>query len=125
MLKVKLIAENNMDDHAVTLEINDTILICFAFACPYKIYIGKYYPIELSLERADGVKPIEIDKEVYGFEKIGKGYEYIVRGKLNEDRLDVGNFFIQEDFLTHFPLLDEKFIEIEVLGLWVAFLPQS
>jgi hypothetical protein len=125
MLKAKLIAMNNEDEYEVTLEVNGVILMCFAVVCPYKINIGKYYPVEFSLNMKDGVKPEVLKKEAYGFEKTARGYGYVLRGKLSENKLDLGSFSIEDDYLKQLAMLDGKYIEIAVQGLWVTFLPPT
>lgn len=125
MLKAKLIAMSDVDEYEVTLEINGVILICFAVVCPYKIDIGKYYPVELSLKVSDEVEPVELNKEIYGFEKTGQGYGYVLRGKLSKNKLDLGAFSIEDDFLKELSMLDGAYVEIAVQGLWVTFLPQT
>jgi|LakMenEpi03Aug12_release.lakeMendotaPanAssembly.Ray.scaffolds.fasta_scaffold1132587_1 hypothetical protein len=123
MLKAKLIAMNEMDEYEVTLEINGATLICFAVVCPYKIELGKIYPIELSLSVSDELEPKELNEAVHGFKKIGSRYKYLLCGELNVDKLNLDLFSIQDDYLGQFPELDGKCIELEVQGLWVTFLP--
>lgn len=123
MLKAKLLAMNDMDEYEVILEINGIRLMCFAVVCPYAIEIGKFYPIELSLNINDDFEPKELTKEAFSLKKVGRGYEYVLRGKLTRNKLNVGAFSIQDDFLNQFPTLEGKFIELEVNGIWVTFLP--
>ena len=93
--KAKLIAMNDEDEYEVTLEVKGATLMCFAVVCPYRIDIGKYYPIEFSLNVQDGIEP-KIPKDgTQGIEKISRGYEYILRGKLNNGKLDLGSFLLK------------------------------
>lgn len=123
MLKAKLIAMNDEDEYEVTLEINGATLMCFAVVCPYKINVGEYYPVEFSLNMDDGVEPEVLKKEAYGFEKTGRGYGYVLRGKLSKNKLDLGPFSIDDDYFKQLSNLGGKYIQIAVQGLWVTFLP--
>ena len=122
MLKAKLIAISEIDEYEVTLEINGAILLCFAVVCPYKIEVGKSYSIDFSLKVNENVEPKILNNELYSLKKIGKGYGYILQGRLTDNKLDLGVFSIQDEFLTQFPILNRKFIELEIQGLWVTFL---
>lgn len=123
MLKAKLIAMNDLDEYEVTLEVKGVTLLCFAVVCPYKIEVGYYYPVEFSLKMDEKLEPKVLNETIHNLEKIGENYEYIVRGKLKGDTLDVGTFSIQDDNLNQFQILDGKYIELAILGLWVTFLP--
>lgn len=123
MLKAKLIAMNDEDEYEVTLEINGATLMCFAVVCPYKINVGEYYSVEFSFNMEDGIEPEVLEKEAYGFEKNDRNYGYVLRGKLSKNKLDLGPFSIEDDYLKQLSNLDGKYIQIAVQGLWVTFLP--
>lgn len=62
----------------------------------------------------------ESKKEI---ERIGSSYEYYVRGLLQEDTIDAGLVFTDDDeYFSDYPELEGKFIEIKVDRISVEFL---
>jgi hypothetical protein len=76
--------------------------------CPYKINVGEYYPVEFSLNMEDGIEPEVLEKEAYGFEKNDRNYGYVLRGKLSKNKLDLGPFSIEDDYLKQLSNLFRK-----------------
>lgn len=113
-------------EEAITLQINDVILTCFASFCPYAISEGMIYPIQLDLMIFDDydVKRLEINAAP-AFHKIGKDFSYKIDGKLNGLLLEVcGLVFQDEIFLGEFAYLDGEMVAVKADRIDVHFLPQ-
>jgi hypothetical protein len=122
MYKAKLLSLNDLDEYEVTLEINGIDLICFVVICRYKIKENNFYPVELSLNILEGVLPKEIPEEYYKIKKVDKYGKYILSGKLNGQRLDLGKILIEDNYFEDMQEFDGKFIQLEVHAICVEFL---
>ncbi len=122
MYKAKLLSLNDLDEYEVTLEINGIDLICFAVIRRYHVKVNNFYPVELSLNILDGEFPKEIHEEYYKIEKVDEYGKYILSGKLNGKRLDLGEISIEDDYFEDMQEFDGKFIQLKVHAICVEFL---
>ncbi|MGG3889009.1 hypothetical protein [Metabacillus fastidiosus] len=113
-------------EEEVTIEIEGIEFTGFAFICPYKIELGKSYPVSIGFTILDELMIREIQGEKKEIERIGLGYEYYIRGLLHEDVIDAGIVFTDEDeYFSNYPELVEKNIEIRVDRISIEFLRTS
>ncbi|MCT6942583.1 MAG: hypothetical protein M3Z62_19370 [Metasolibacillus sp.] len=110
-------------EEEVTLEIEGIEFTGFSFICPYKIEVGKSYSVSLGFTILNELIIHEIQGDKKEIERIGSGYEYYVRGLLQEDTIDAGLVFTDDDeYFSDYTELESKFIEIKVDRISVEFL---
>ena len=70
-------------EEEVIIEIEGIEFTGFAFICPYKIEVGKSYPVSIGFTILNELMICEIQGEKKEIERIGLGYEYYIRGKIS------------------------------------------
>ena len=81
--QAQVIKLNDDIDRDVALQINGAKLNCFGSVCPYAIEEGRSYPVQLELVMLDDYEVMEsVDAASPAFAEAGKGYAYLVHGKL-------------------------------------------
>jgi len=125
-MKFKAIVLGLNDDieEEVLLQIGEWKILCFAGVCPYPIYVGHDYVVNLSLvvlndyvvsECTSGPQPV--------IENNGKGFVTHLIGKLLGSRLIIGDIgFEDEIFLRDYGYLNGKFVSIQVDRISAEFL---
>ena len=109
-------------EEEVTIEIEGFEFTGFAFICPYKIEVGKSYPVSIGFTILDELMIREIQGEKKEIERIGLGYEYYIRGLLHEDKIDAGIVFTDEDeYFSDYPEFIEKNVEMRVDRISIDF----
>ncbi|MEK4670641.1 hypothetical protein [Niallia sp. FSL R7-0271] len=110
-------------EEEVTIEIEGIEFTGFAFICPYKIEVGKSYPVSIGFTILNELIIREIQGEKKEIERIGLGYEYYIRGLLHEDTIEAGLIFTDEDkYFSDYPELMDKYIEIKVDRISIEFI---
>ncbi|MQR94643.1 hypothetical protein [Fictibacillus phosphorivorans] len=110
-------------EEEVTIEIEGIEYTGFAFICPYKIEVGKSYPVSIGFTILNELMIREIQGEKKEIERIGLGYEYYIRGLLHEDKIDAGLVFTDDDeYFFDYPELMDKYIEKKVDRISIEFL---
>lgn len=110
-------------EEEVTIEIEGIEFTGFAFICPYKIEVGKSYPVSIGFTILNELMIREIQGEKKEIERIGLGYEYYIRGLLHEDKIDAGLVFTDDDeYFSDYPELMDKYTEIKVDRISIEFL---
>ncbi|MFJ7744620.1 hypothetical protein [Peribacillus sp. NPDC097295] len=110
-------------EEEVTIEIEGIEFTGFAFICPYKIEVGKSYPVSIGFTILNELIIREIQGEKKEIERIGLGYEYYIRGLLHEDKVDaVLDFTDDDEYFSEYPELIDKYIEIKVDRISIEFL---
>ena len=110
-------------EEEVTIEIEGIEFTGFAFICPYKIEVGKSYPVSIGFTILNELMIREIQGEKKEIERIGMGYEYYIRGLLHEDKIEAGLVFTDDDeYFSDYPELMDKYIEIKVDRISIEFL---
>ncbi|AQX55536.1 hypothetical protein LZP85_04230 [Priestia flexa] len=110
-------------EEEVIIEIEGIEFTGFAFICPYKIEVGKSYPVSIGFTILNELMIREIQGEKKEIERIGLGYEYYIRGLLHEDKIDAGLVFTDEDeYFFDYPELVDKYIEMKVDRISIEFL---
>ncbi|MFP9128838.1 hypothetical protein [Niallia sp. BSM11] len=110
-------------EEEVTIEIEGIEFTGFAFICPYKIEVGKSYPVSIGFTILNELMIREIQGEKKEIERIGLGYEYYIRGLLHEDTIEAGLIFTDEDeYFSDYPELMDKYIEIKVDRISIEFI---
>ena len=110
-------------EEEVKIEIEGIEFTGFAFICPYKIELGKSYPVSIGFTILNELMIRQIQGEKKEIERIGLGYEYYIRGLLHEDKIDAGLIFTDDDeYFSDYPELIDKFTEIKVDRISIEFL---
>ncbi|MYL62226.1 hypothetical protein GLW07_02535 [Bacillus hwajinpoensis] len=110
-------------EEEVTLEIDGVEFTGFALICPYEIELGKSYPVLIGFTILDDLMIREIQEEKKEIERIGLGYEYYIRGMLNEETIDAGIVFTDEDeYFSDYPEFIDKNVEMKVDRISIEFL---
>lgn len=110
-------------EEEVTIEIEGVEFTGFAFICPYKIEIGKSYPVSIGFTILNELIIHAIQEKKKEIERIGLGYDYYIRGLLHEDTIDAGLVFTDDDeYFSDYPELMNKYIEIKVDRISIEFL---
>ena len=110
-------------EEEVTIEIEGIEFTGFAFICPYKIEVGKSYPVSIGFTILNELMIHEIQGEKKEIERISLDYEYYIRGLLHEDTIDAGLVFTDDDeYFSDYPELMDKLVEIKVDRISIEFL---
>ncbi|MEK5104925.1 hypothetical protein MKX83_23565 [Cytobacillus sp. FSL M8-0252] len=110
-------------EEEVTIEIEGVEFTGFAFICPYKIEIGKSYPVSMGFTILNELIIHTIQEKKKEIERIGLSYDYYIRGLLHEDTIDAGLVFTDDDeYFSDYPELMNKYIEIKVDRISIEFL---
>lgn len=125
MFNAKLVKISELDEQEVVLKVNNEEITCCAVACPYPIKIGSYYPVELEVQFTEIPAVQEANRKEYKIQKVGRGYQYRLQGKLQDNFLNLGSFSLKIDELEQFRQFNGKFIELTVHGIWAAFLTEQ
>lgn len=112
-------------EEEVTMEIEGREFTGFAFICPYKIELGKSYPVSIGFTILDELMIRELQGEKREIERIGLSYGYYIRGLLQEDTIDAGIVFTDENELfSEYPEMNRKHVELKVDRINIEFLGQ-
>ncbi|MCY8233451.1 hypothetical protein [Priestia endophytica] len=110
-------------EEEVTLQVEGVEFTGFSFICPYQIEEGKVYPVLIGFTILDELVINEIEDKEKGLKRINSGYEYCIRGTLNEDSIDAGIVLSDEDeYFLDYPELQGKNVEIKVDRISIEFL---
>ncbi|MFT7723420.1 MAG: hypothetical protein QM788_11390 [Roseateles sp.] len=124
--QAQVIKLNDDIEEEVALQINGVRLNCFASVCPYPIEEGKSYSVQLELVMLDDYEVMESpDDAAPAFVETGKGFAYLVQGKLNGRYFEAGGLVFEDEVLqTEFGYLDGKMVTVKADRIDVEFLPQ-
>ncbi|WP_340034869.1 hypothetical protein [Bacillus sp. FSL K6-0993] len=118
-----------LDSHIeeeVILEIEGIEFTGFSSVCPYEIEVGKKYPVLVGFTILDELVIRESIEKTKELEQIGLGYQYYIRGILQEDSIDAGIVLTDEDeYFSEYPHLIGEHVEIKVDRISVEFLRDS
>lgn len=125
-LIAKVIGFDPQIEEKVTLLIKNRLIICFASYCPYKLEVGKEYPIEFSFQFFDDDILLEqSESDIKDIERINSAYSYMIFGKLKGNTLDSGIKFVDDDLFLECWELDNKYVKLKVDRLDVLFLNRN
>lgn len=123
MYQAKLLKQDPCIEEKVILEINGMKIIGFSNICPYNIEEGHTYPIEISLTILDDPEITEESGNKYGAEQINNSFQYILFGKVKDNKIDIGNNIkIEDDIFEEASYLNGLFIKIKVDRLAIEFI---
>lgn len=130
MLEMKYWAVvKRLDPHIeeeVTLEVEGIEFTGFAFICPYEIEVGRRYPVSIGFTILEGLIIREIYDDKKELERIDEGFQYYLRGLLQEDSIDTGVVFTDEDeYFADYPDLLGKYVEMKVDRISIEFLKEE
>lgn len=113
-------------EEEVILEIEGVELTGFSSVYPYEIEVGKKYPVLVGFTILDELVIRENKEETKDLERIGLGYQYYIRGILQEDSIDAGIVLTDEDeYFSEYPYLIGEHVEIKVDRIRIEFLRES
>ncbi|MDR4228442.1 hypothetical protein [Bacillus mojavensis] len=113
-------------EEEVILEIEGVEFTGFSSVYPYEIEVGKKYPVLVGFTILDELVIRENKEETKDLERIGLGYQYYIRGVLQEDSIDAGIVLTDEDeYFSEYPYLIGEHVEIKVDRISVEFLRDS
>ncbi|MCY7810419.1 hypothetical protein P8845_00870 [Bacillus spizizenii] len=113
-------------EEEVILEIEGVEFTGFSFVCPYEIEVGKKYPVLVGFTILDELMVRENKEGIKDLKRIGLGYQYYIRGILQDDSIDAGIVFTDEDeYFSEYPHLIGKHVEIKVDRISIEFLRDS
>ncbi|UQZ47913.1 hypothetical protein M1D69_01110 [Bacillus sp. PK3-037] len=113
-------------EEEVILEIEGIEFTGFSSVCPYEIEVGKKYPVLVGFTILDELVIRESIEKTKELERIGLGYQYYIRGVLQEDSIDAGIVLTDEDeYFSEYPYLIGEHVEIKVDRISVEFLRDS
>ncbi|MDQ1852460.1 hypothetical protein [Bacillus stercoris] len=109
-------------EEEVILEIEGIEFTGFSSVCPYEIEVGKKYPVLVGFTSLDELVIRESIEKTKELEQIGLGYQYYIRGILQEDSIDAGIVLTDEDeYFSEYPHLIGEHVEIKVDRISVEF----
>ncbi|QOJ81707.1 hypothetical protein [Bacillus subtilis] len=118
-----------LDSHIeeeVILEIDGIEFTGFSSVCPYEIEVGKKYPVLVGFTILDELVIRESIEKTKELEQIGLGYQYYIRGILQEDSIDAGIVLTDEDeYFSEYPYLIGKNVEMKVDRISIEFLREA
>jgi len=113
-------------EEEVTLEIEGIGFTGFAFICPYVIEVGRRYPVSIGFTILDELIIREIYEDKKELERIDEGFQYYLRGLLQEDSIDTGVVFTDEDeYFADYPDLISKYVKMKVDRISIEFLKEE
>ncbi|MEE5180228.1 hypothetical protein JDW21_15695 [Bacillus subtilis] len=113
-------------EEEVILQIEGVEFTGFSSVCPYEIELGKKYPVLVGFTILDELMVRENKEGIKDLKRIGLGYQYYIRGILQEDSIDAGIVFTDEDeYFSEYPHLIGKHVEIKVDRISIEFLRDS
>ncbi|MEC1736496.1 hypothetical protein P9D87_05810 [Bacillus mojavensis] len=113
-------------EEEVILEIEGVEFTGFSSVYPYEIEVGKKYPVLVGFTILDELVIRENKEETKDLERIGLGYQYYIRGVLQEDSIDAGIVLTDEDeYFSEYPYLIGEHVEIKVDRISIEFLRDS
>ncbi|MGM0949445.1 MAG: hypothetical protein ACQEWT_11540 [Bacillota bacterium] len=118
-----------LDPHIVEeviLEIEGVEFTGFSSVCPYEIEVGKKYPVLIGFTILDELMIRENKEGIKDITRIDLGYQYYIRGILQENSIDAGIILTDEDeYFSEYPYLMGGHVEIKVDRISIGFLRES
>lgn len=110
MYTAKVIALNKNIEEEAIISINNVEFTTFVSFTPYKIEIGKEYPVDITLF-GDILEIREnIDKKI-AITRVNETFRYIIQGYLFEDgQLDIGFIIEDNELFWDYPYLYGKYV---------------
>lgn len=113
-------------EEEVTIEVEGITITGFSTVCPFKIEEGSRYPVLLGFTVLNELVIREIEGERKELESTGLGYQYYIRGNLEESIIDAGLVLIDEDeYFADYSSLAGKYVEILVDRISIEFVANS
>ncbi|ASB62998.1 hypothetical protein SC22_01905 [Bacillus sp. A053] len=113
-------------EEEVILEIDGIEFTGFSSVYPYEIEVGKKYPVLVGFTILDELVIRENKEKTKELERIGLGYQYYIRGILQEDSIYAGIVLTDEDqYSSEYPHLIGKNVEMKVDRISIEFLREA
>lgn len=122
--RAKVIRLNDNVEEEVLLQIGEWKIPCFAGICPYRICEGMEYLVDLSLLVLDEYEVKELPSgSSPAILSDGEGFGAELIGKINGNRLCVGELEFEDDILlSDYGYLDGKSVSVRADRIDVEFL---
>jgi hypothetical protein len=123
--EAELAGLNDNVEEEVVLRIGSHVITGFAVVCPYRVEVGRSYPVEISLWAADGLELVEAGSlEAHPqLSRKGETYGYTVVGRLEGGILDAGGLLFEEpEFEVDYAYLSGLVVRVEADRIHVEFL---
>lgn len=108
-------------EEAVLLLVNGVVVRCFASYCPFKIEVGMRYEVEFELVLPDNAAVLESQDKCPKVTMIDNGFSCVLVGFLDGAVIRSFVDFSDEEIHYEHPQLNDKFIEVRVDRIDVAF----
>jgi hypothetical protein len=118
-----VVALSDSIEEEVTLRIGDWELVCFARAMPEKVFAGRRYLVEMSIDWMDDGNFVESETDEPELRRVGDTYAYDIWGRLHGSVLDAGVKFEDPWLATEFAYLSGKQVRVRVARIGVSFNP--
>lgn len=112
-------------DEEVTLTFEGLSLVCFGSVCPYPLSVGQVHPVRLSLVVLNDLDVSAASPGAKPFERLGTGFAYRVRGRLNGARFEAGGLvFDGAELQSACNPPEGSLLDVRVDRIDAEFLPQ-
>ena len=118
---VVVVGIDKVVEEAVVLLVDGVIVKCFASYCPFKIEEGKTYEVEFEMVLPESMNVVASQDECAKVEMVGDGFSCVLAGYLDGGVFRSFVEFPDQDIHYDYPQLNEKFVEITVDRIDVAF----
>lgn len=127
MLMVHIESFDKNIEEMVTVLVRGWTLTCFASVCPTDVAVGRDYCASLNLFVVDEYYLVRAAHgESPGFERVGDGLAYWLRGVLSGCTLDVGGIYFRDDiFAQEYGDLDGCLVKMRVDRIDIDFDPSD
>lgn len=116
-----IIEDIDEDGEEVKIKVENNSIIGFV-NCGAQISIGDQCNFEIQLY--GDLDFIEISDKINQIEKIGNGYSYYIRGKLDVENLKIHSiidFELEKEDVFDYSYLDNKYIQVKVQRMDISF----
>lgn len=120
--RARLKRTSEIIEEEVVLQVSDIEFVGFANSIPYEINVGDECEVSLGITILDDFSIAESTSKTKEIERINDGFEYFIRGKLQEGgKIDAGIIF-EDELLEEYRYLLDKYVEMKVDRISVEFL---
>lgn len=119
--EVVVVEIDKVVEEAVVLLVNGVTVKCFASYSPFKIEEGKIYEVEFEIVLPESVNVAASQDACVKVEMIGDGFSCVLAGYLDGAVFRSFVDFSDQEIHYEYPQLNEKFIEVTVDRIDVAF----
>jgi len=108
-------------EEAMVMLVEGVLVKCFASYCPFKIEVGKQYVVEFEMVLPEGSCVVAAKGRDAKVEMIGCGFSCVISGYLDGDVFRSFVDFMDQEIHYDYPHLNERYVEVTVERIDVAF----